>query len=140
METKRRGFLGLFAGAAVLAPSGILPARFTAPPVNVSRDYGCESVPTYDGLASKVSRLQGRISDAQRYLRGELTDAEKAAEERVFFERRRQLVEGRVHALRSVSPVRKNDMIVNACSAIEREARRRDTEWDITRWLKELEG
>ncbi|MDG3577143.1 hypothetical protein P7F60_12140 [Rhizobium sp. YJ-22] len=140
MLTKRRGFLGLFAGAAAAGPGAIRSGAQMAlssgkavpmPSFNVRHH---ESVGGFD----RVAYVKKQIADTKRWLTGELTDEEKFTIEHERLFHRRHLAEANISALRSVSESRKTGMLMARQRQIDHDRMRHEKEMDIVRWLKEL--
>ena len=110
METKRRGFLGLFAGAALLPPSSMLGA-IDGPKAAFPNYAGQDSIKSTNRRISGVpvdgkDFYRTQIEEARRYLRGELSDGERYDRDTAQIGRRRSIAESRVACLRSVSDAR----------------------------------
>lgn len=129
----RRGFLGIFGGAAVAGPrlaAGIAENAAMLTPVPPSTSYGIAAASTESDDSWKVRRI--------KELKAVISGSDPAEQQSNRMARLYALEQGerlRLDSLRSVSSVHKQRMLTEGAASRHSLIRRADAEWDLKRLL-----
>ena len=129
----RRGFLGIFGGAAVAGPklaAGMvdnIASIMPAPPIPPLSTGGSGTVGKNDWKVGRIKELKAIISGKDPQ------DEHNSRMNRLY-----ALEQGerfRLDSLRSVSPVHKQRMLADSAADRQRRIRQADAKWDLKRLL-----